>query len=311
LIGSLLSGKPVISAKLAAFGWRNLADALKRHGPFDAVVCNSAPVAGAFPEMFAAYPTILLTHNVEHLSARQNATQGGLFNRLLYVREARLLQAVETTSVRAARHVWCVTEEDRDWFGADIRDKSSILPVLPPPTPNLPAAEPAHDVGLIGTWTWQPNLIGLRWFLDEIAPRLPDDISVAIAGRMPDGVQSSRANVRLLGRVPDAAIFVASSRVIALASRSGTGVLLKTIETFQHGKPAVATNSAVRGVPQLPGNCLVADDAPGFAAALVKLVRDVRAERTGMADGSGFVAHQQAAIDAAIRTGLAALDRKA
>ncbi len=42
-----------------------------------------------------------------------------------------------------------------------------------------------YDLTLIGTWTWHPNRIGLEWFLREVKPLLPKDVSIAIAGNTP------------------------------------------------------------------------------------------------------------------------------
>jgi Glycosyl transferases group 1 len=220
-----------------------------------------------------------------------------------------LLEQVEHRALADAKFIWCFSQEDREGFGMDIEAKSAVLPLLMPLVAKLPETEPAYDIGLIGTWTWQPNLVGLHWFLDEVVPAMSTDISIAVAGRLPAGFQTSHGHVTLLGRVPDATAFVASARTIALTSRNGTGIQLKTIETFQLGKPAVATRSSIRGLSQLPTNCLVADDAKGFAAALTKLVWDVRAERTQMADGNAFVARQKKGMREAVKLGLQAIKR--
>jgi hypothetical protein len=307
LAESLRRGLPVISAKIAPFAGA-LDAALEREGPFDAVILNSAPVAAAYSTLFSRWPCLLVAHNVEHLSARENARTAGGATGVLYAREARLLEAVERSAVAAARFVFCLAEEDRTGFDVDITAKSTVFPLLTSAAP-LPSAAAVHDIGLIGTWTWQPNLVGLRWFLEEVAPRLPAGMSIAVAGRMPPGLATTQPNVTLLGRLPDAAAFVASCRVMALASRSGTGVQLKTIETFQMGKPAVATRSSVRGIAELPTNCLVADDGDRFAAALVKLVNDVKAERTAPGDGRAFAARQKEGMALAVKAALAALKR--
>jgi Glycosyl transferases group 1 len=306
LADSFRLGLPVISAKLAAYGQQRLIEIIDRHGPFDGFVINSAPVAGAFPALLER-PSILVAHNVEHASARENASTAGGLTGLLYRREAQLLEAIESKATARARFVWCLAKEDRTLLGLSDDKRSAVLPLLVPSAKALPDVEPEHDIGLIGTWTWQPNLVGLHWFLDEVAPRLSDDISIAIAGRLPSGMKSGLKQVSLLGRVPDAAAFIAACRTVALASRNGTGIQLKTIETFQLGKPSVATRSSVRGIGQLPTNCLVADDPKGFAAALTKLVWDVRAERTQTADGNAFIESRKKGLNAAIAQGLQAL----
>ncbi len=306
MLGAVQRGLPVISAKLAIADGGRLRASLKASGPFDGVVINSAPVAGAFPWLAQDYPALLVAHNVEHATAAENARTSHVVIEALYRREARLLRAIENRALADCRHIWCFTQDDRTGFDVDITDKSTVMPLMMPECAALPEVEPAHDIGLIGTWTWQPNLAGLRWFFDAVVPLLPEDFSIGVAGRLPQGA-AAPARVTLLGRVPDANLFVAGCRVMALASRTGTGVQLKTIETFQSGRPAVATRSSVRGFSQLPGNCLVADEAEGFAAALIKLVRDVRAERSGPVDPALFISRQRAHLSAAVARGLDAL----
>jgi hypothetical protein len=306
LAASMARGLPVIAVKIAPLAAR-LDDAMAQAGPFDACIVNSAPVAAAFPQLFAKWPCLLVAHNVEHVSARENARSASGVTARLYAREARLLQREERAALERSRFVLTFADEDRNGFGIDISQKSAVFPLLVPQVETGAPSEPAHDIGLIGTWTWQPNLIGLRWFLDEVAPRLPPDMTTAVAGRLPADQSCALANVGLLGRVPSAQDFVAACRVMALTSRTGTGIQLKTIETFQMGKPAVATRSSVRGLQELPTNCLVADDPERFAAALVKLVNDVRSERTTPGDGQAFVSRQREGMRAAVEAGLAAL----
>jgi hypothetical protein len=310
LADSFARGLPVIVAKLAPFEAR-LMQAMEEAGPFDACIVNSAPVAAAFPALFRRWPCLLVAHNVEHASARENAGTASGLSRPLYAREARLLLQAEESALRDSRFVFCLSEEDRRMFGGAIADKSAVFPLLAPDAPAAPKAEPVFDIGLIGTWTWQPNLVGLKWFLGEVATRLPADVAVGVAGRLPPGLAPPPPQVKLLGRVPDAAAFVASCRVMALTSRTGSGIQLKTIETFQMGKPAVATRSSIRGFSDLPTNCLVADDADRFAAALVKLVNDVKSERTTPGDGQAFVSRQREGMRTAVQAGLAALGASA
>ncbi|TIP66067.1 MAG: glycosyltransferase family 4 protein, partial [Mesorhizobium sp.] len=70
------------------------------------------------------------------------------------------------------------------------------------------------DAALIGTWTWQPNRIGLDWFLKKVVPHLRPDFRVRIAGGVPSGVTSAHPGVEFVGRVPDAQTFVRSAAVI-------------------------------------------------------------------------------------------------
>ena len=313
LLDALRWNLPIAAAKLRQVDrgrWAAAVRAEHAHTPFDGVILNAAIAPGAVPELLTIAPCLLIEHNVEFRSAAQNAQHAGNpLMRWLFAREARLLERIEVATCAKARFVWCLAEEDRVTLGLD-PSRSATLPLITTSdVPRLSAAmAPAHDVGLIGTWTWEPNRIGLDWFLREVAPLLPADMSVAVAGRLPETTAtSSPATVTLLGRVPDAGAFVASCRTMALTSRAGTGVQLKTVETFQIGKPAVATSLSLRGFTEIPANVRRADDAADFATALVDLVRDVRAGHIGDADGRVFLERQKRQMQAAITRGLAAL----
>ena len=162
-----------------------------------------------------------------------------------------------------------------------------------------------RNAALIGTWTWLPNRVGLAWFLDEVSPLLPQDIRVAVAGRVPPDLQAP-GNVTLVGRVPAADLFLRSCRMVALSSRAGTGVQLKTIETMQLGLPAVATALSCRGFTALPENFTLADSPADFARALVERVAQIREGAAQRLDGAAFLARQRAALAAGIAQGLAA-----
>lgn len=303
LAGAVSQGLTFSSAKMRSIGDEAVRAAIARLGAVDAYVLNSTQFAGAFEPLLRDRPTLYVAHNVEHRSAAENAAHAdGTLGRLLYRREARLLEALETRLCRDAAFVYTLAEEDRAPLDVADDRRSAVLPLVTrAAAPPQPAGRRiAWDAGLIGTWTWQPNLIGLSWFLAEVVPKLPETFRLAIAGSVPAGIGSDHPGVTFLGRVPDAHDFVRSAAVVPLVSRGGTGVQLKTIETFELGLPAVATTSALRGIAYRPGNCVVEDDPAAFAWAL----RAAAAEPPRDIDGRAFHAAQLAALDRGIGRGL-------
>ncbi len=309
LAAALASGLPVACAKLWLKGRGRVVEAVAVHGPFDAVVLNSVTMAGAFPALSKLAPTLLVEHNIEHVSAAQNAARSAHPTlRRLYAREARKLRTIEDRLVRSSRFVWCLAEEDRQMLGTDALVTSAVLPLVSTSAtvPGSGDGPVVYDVGLIGTWTWEPNLLGLTWFLSEVVPHLPPHLRIAVAGRTPEGLVVP-AQVTLLGKVADAAGFLTGCAVVALTSRAGTGVQLKTIEALQLGLPAVATSLSMRGLGQWPPNLGIADDAATFARLLASHVDAVQAGDITRVDGSVFMTAQRQALALAITAGLAAI----
>ena len=304
LMRAVSAGVPFSSAKVALMPAADLRAVICKAGPFDGYIINSVQFAGAYEGLFDDLPSIFIAHNVEHVSAQQNALAAtSAFQRMLFRREAALLKELEARLCEKSRFVFTVADEDRAPLGVDQPERSIALTLssrsTPPPAPTHRQVN--CDAALIGTWTWQPNRIGLEWFLHEVAPHLADDFRIHIAGAAPTDIKYAHPGVRFVGRVESAQDFVRSAAVIPLISRAGTGVQLKTIETFELGLPSVATASSLRGIDFVPENCHQTDDPRAFADALQKMAR----ERTPDADGRTFFANQRNALDKRVRYGLA------
>ncbi|TPI37113.1 glycosyltransferase [Mesorhizobium sp. B2-9-1] len=299
---AVLSGLTFSSVKLRVVADAQVRDAIERAGPFDGYVLNSVQFAGAFEKVLADRPFVFVAHNVEHRSAEENAAGAGTaLQRWMFRREARLLKVMEGRLCGAARFVFTLAEEDRAALGVASDRHSAVLPLVTRAQAPTSRAK-RHidcDAALIGTWTWQPNRIGLDWFLTKVVPHLKPDFRIRIAGNVPSGISSPHPAVSFVGRVPDAPAFVRGAAVIPLISTAGSGVQLKTIETFELGLPSVATSRSLRGIGYRPDNCVVTDDPIAFAAALQAAAANVRD-----VDGSAFHRRQLKALEAAIGLGL-------
>lgn len=303
---AMAAGLTFSSIKLRAVSQADVRAALGTVEPYDGYVVNAVQFAGAFEGLFTDKPSIFVAHNVEFRSAEENAEAANSpLQKFLYRREARLLKGIEARLCANASFVFTLADEDRATLGVAGDSRSAALPLVtraaPPPAPSR--REIVCDAALIGTWTWQPNRIGIDWFLNSVMPLLPDDFRVHIAGHLPAGLSSAHPGVRFVGRVPDATEFVRGAAVVPLISRAGTGVQLKSIETFELGLPAVATTRSLRGIDRIPANCLVADDPREFADALLRLAREGAAD----VDGREFYRRQREALDTEIRLGLSKL----
>ena len=258
MVEAIARSMPVGGSKLKVLSWERLKTALEKAGPLDGIIINSVQMPTAFPQLLEFAPYIYVAHNVEYRSAEQSSlSASGRKERYLYSRDARLLAPIEKQLCEGASHVFVLSEDDKATLQLSDASATMVPLVLPVDDSigddNLEDHQITHDVGLIGTWSWQPNFVGLKWFLDEVVPLLDSNITVSVAGNMPPLDANDYRSVNFVGRVASAEEFVEQSRILALISRSGTGVQLKTIEAFQRCMPCVATKSSIRGIPVVPG----------------------------------------------------------
>ncbi|MEE7567791.1 glycosyltransferase, partial [Xanthomonas sp. Kuri4-3] len=142
--------------------------------------------------------------------------------------------------------------------------------------------EARRDLVFVGGFRHPPNVDGVRWFIREVFPRiraqLPDVLFHCVGADVPDELQrlaDACEGVQLLGHVPVLAPYMDGMRVAVAPLRFGAGVKGKVNLSMAHGQPVVATLCAVEGMHLRDGeDVLVADDAEGFADAVVRLYRD-------------------------------------
>jgi hypothetical protein len=307
MLWAMVSRLPFAAAKLVNFSTATLDERIAACGPFDGYVLNSYQMAAAFPQL-EKLPYIYVAHNVEHRSAAQNAEAAhSAVQRYLYRRDAGLLRSLEQRLCTGANYVWTFSNGDLAGHGV-MPANGCVLPLHVPESPQSGSKEgKVHDVGLIGTWSWQSNLIGLNWFVDAVVPLLPKTLNIAVAGSVPSGAYLQNSSISFLGRVENASAFLQSARVVALISRGGTGVQLKTIESFQAGHACVATDSSLRGIDHLPDNCLQANEPEKFAASIVDLVARQKSGLLPTVDAKQFLQWQKTNLADGLSRGLASL----
>jgi glycosyltransferase involved in cell wall biosynthesis len=307
LMKAVAEGMTVSSAKMLAVDADVIRSNLDGLRPFDGLILNSVQLAGAFFEIFSKEKTIFIAHNVESASAIKNATAAANgVSAFLFKREATLLDRLETELCAQASHVWTLADQDR--IDLNITQKSNMLPLV---TSIKPVVRPAnqhviYDIGTIGSWSWAANRQGLDWFLSKIVPKLPNQYTIAIAGNIGNIRSDVPDNVKFLGRVEDAREFCRRCAVIPLFSQEGTGVQLKTIETFELGLPAVATQNALRGISDIPENCFKVEDPYQFADALIDCVERTKGGVNLHIDGNEFHQRQLDALMSNLSVGLKA-----
>lgn len=134
-------------------------------------------------------------------------------------------------------------------------------------------------VGFLG---WEPNAVGLLWFLNEVWPILKQsvpDIGIDIIGKKPDERLQAIAihddNVCLRGFVADLEDYIPRSRVSIAPLHFGSGMKVKVLSSMARGLPIVTTDVGAEGIEVNDGqHLLIRNDAQGMADAILSLFED-------------------------------------
>lgn len=268
---SFILNLPYSAAKFISWSYIQQARRLLSQQVYDAVIIDHAQMGWLLNYIKIPKILILNAHNVEHeIYAENQERSQNLAAKLIYRRESQAIQQLETRLAERADQIWTLTQRDATYFSklnlAGAVKQFDIPPGLKPLPQSLPKT---HDIGLIASWSWRANEEALQWFLAEIYPHLPLDVTIQVAGKGADWLADRYANIDYLGIVPDAQIFMAQARVVAIPTLSGGGIQIKTLDAIASGSRIVATAVGLRGITNPPATIQVADSPTVFAQSLL------------------------------------------
>lgn len=270
----LIKNLPYSSAKYYSENYLRKIQALLASDNYDVVIVDHAQLGWLANLINNQAKLIFIAHNVEHeLYAAQAVNTNNHLAKSIYIRESHLIKDLENQLANKAQEVWTFTSHDFSYFSS-VKSKTRVFD-LPSSLMTLPVRLPVVkkcDVGIIGTWTWKANSLGLEWFFQAVYPHLPADLSIQVAGKGAEWLQGRYSNVKYCGFVPSAQEFMEQAKVIAIPSISGSGVQIKTLDAIASGSPVVATPIAMRGISGYPSCVSVAERPEDFANNLIKLV---------------------------------------
>ena len=160
--------------------------------------------------------------------------------------------------------------------------------VLPNGFRSLPKVErhPSRPprVGFIGTFQWQPNIEGVRWFCHSVWPVIKGQIPGARLRVVGEGTEMASQwgeGVDGLGRIQDVGEEIATWSVMIVPIRIGGGTRIKVLEAFARRCPVVATKLGAFGYDIHDGQELfLADDHAAFASRCLEVIESPQLAET-------------------------------
>jgi glycosyltransferase involved in cell wall biosynthesis len=110
----------------------------------------------------------------------------------------------------------------------------------------------------LGAMDWIPNREGMRWFLEEVWPKIHNAIprfEFYYAGRnMPqEFVEMNIEGVHCVENVDSAPEFIADKKILIVPISSGGGIRVKILEAMAAGKVVITTPDGIKGIEAKAG----------------------------------------------------------
>lgn len=304
LLRSLFSGQPWLMLRDDRDAMRQKVAEVTAQERFDVIHADQLNMAQFAPRM-PGVQRVLDTHNALWLLYQRLAKTIPLgIQKLLYMRDWRLLKSYEGRVCREFDAVTAVSDEDKAALvqaGARA-EKITVIPI----TVDLDAFEPvqpAEDAGNIvhvGTMFWPPNIDGILWFIREVYPRIraqrPQTQFDVIGARPPEEIRTLGGNgsgINVTGYVDDLAPYLKNAGVMVVPLRAGGGMRVKILNSMSQAMPIVSTTIGCEGIA-VEDSChlLVADTPEEFASAVLRVLDDRALARRLGENGRALVLQQ-------------------
>ena len=247
---------------------------------YDLVYASSTPMAQYARRL--GLPVVMDFVDVDSDKWTQYGRHSRGLLRWIYETEGRRLQAVEAEiahwsdrCVLATRVEETLLKSFAPWARTEVIPNGIDLEYF------RPAEGEGACPGIIftGAMDYLPNIDAVKYFCHDILPlvrRAIPDIPFYIVGLNPHADVRRLAaipGVVVTGRVADVRPYYYRASVCVAPLRIGRGVQNKVLQAMAMGLPVVASSAAHRGLEAKAGEHLyVEDEAPGFAARVVRLL---------------------------------------
>ena len=289
-IATLATDEPLTHTLLDAPGMKaTLAEIARTRRPDVVFAFGSGMGRFALAPPLSGMPLILDLVDVDSRKWQDLAATARAPRSWIYRREARTLGAFETRAATSAVATLVVNDREAE-IARQLAPAAKVhviangveLERLRPP------AEPSgrERVVFCGVMNYAPNDQGIRWFINEVWPKVRahrPGATLAVVGADPErSLQALCARdhtIELTGSVPDVRPWLWESAVAIAPLHVARGVQNKALEAIACGLPIVITSAVAAGLP--------AGLEPAFTIAeRCSRIRAIRDRTSGVAGGS-------------------------
>jgi glycosyltransferase involved in cell wall biosynthesis len=217
---------------------------------------------------------VLDLHNIESELARTHAVATGGLVGIAGNRFASAYARLERRWIPEFDRALVTSEADRRRI-----DHPSVH-VFPNALPEIarPEVPETDSIVFSGNLEYHPNREAVRWFRSNVWPRVRSMTTWRLIGRNPEavaGIVAGDDRINLTGPVDDAVAEIARSKVAIVPLLAGSGTRFKILEAWAAARAVVSTSLGAEGLDARAGeHLLIADSAPDFAAAVLRLLED-------------------------------------
>ena len=286
LAQNLVSPLPYFMQKYKSAAMRSEIAKRTAGGEFDVMVCDFLMSSINVPARVDC-PAVLFQHNIEAMIWKRHfEVQRNPLKKAYLYGQWRKAVAYERAASRRFDYVVTVSVDDREMtrreYGVETVGEVATGVDTDYFRPHGTEQREPHNLVFTGSMDWLPNEDAIRYFTEQIMPRVKASVpeaTLTVVGRnpYPSLLELSRrdSSIIVTGRVEDVRPYMERASAYVVPLRIGGGTRLKIYEAMAMEKPIVSTTIGAEGLPVRDGHELLLADSPeAFAAEVVRVLKD-------------------------------------
>lgn len=223
---------------------------------------------------------ILENHNLNHILFATRFRESKKIIRKIYLfLEGSLNWLYGELNYPRFDHIFAISDFEKTYFEKK-GWPTSTQPLVYPIKKKLVSTQKKYDMLFVGYLDWPPNEVAIRWFVEEILPKINIRIANAkfhVVGKFNPKLAdlNSNPNVIFHGHQKSLSKYLSGAKVFVLPFQTGAGVRIKSLTALQSGIPIVSTKMGVDGLKVRNGKEYIkADTASAFANKTIFLLQN-------------------------------------
>ena len=283
-IKSLITRKPItVQHRMRMQVIEKLIDKIEED--VDIILIEGIHISVALPllrEKFPATPIVLRQSNVEHeVLYTVGKHKNSFLEKLFYKWQGKFMKSFEINRMQKVDAVTVISEYDLNKFKKLLPGVQYFISSAGAYMPEIKEKRKEKYLISISNWEWDPNIQGLKWFLDNVWPEIHSinpDITYAVAGKgIPEKMRKNYTllNIEFLGFVDNIEKFRQQGTLFIAPLFSGSGMKLKVLEAFASGLPTITTKVGIQGIKAEAGKDYIhAETAEEFIEGIQFLIEN-------------------------------------
>ncbi|MBD3920693.1 glycosyltransferase [Paenibacillus sp. PR3] len=231
---------------------------------------------------------VLRQHNVEsQIMERVYKKEKNIIKKIFLLYQFIKLRNYERNITGRFDRVYMITKEDQALMHK--LNPEANLALLPAGVDTekyypIPKSSTGNEpiITFLGSLSWYPNIDGLRWFVNNVFPRVIKEIpnvKLYIVGKDPSSELIKYKslypkNIMITGYVEDERPYIAQSDVFIVPLFIGGGMRIKILNALAMKMPVISTSIGAEGIEATGGAICIADTTDQFLEQTLKIMRN-------------------------------------